>query len=141
MSQAHYIKDHRSSTSKAVSSTNDKDFVITTYSVVETEYRKNVLPEKQKCWCGKLFHDALLAHHRAFICYQEYAVENNKQSNRGRVRMLGWMLLISRWISGSLGRRIYKMVRISRGCRHVWMMRIQIRPSHLYWQSGNLMEQ
>ena len=59
----------------------------------------------KKTWCGKLFHEALMAHHRAFICYQEYAIENNKQSNRGRVRMLGWMFL-SRWMTGSLGRRI-----------------------------------
>ncbi|KAL8091902.1 hypothetical protein AgCh_034246 [Apium graveolens] len=32
----------------------DYDFVITTYSIIEAEYRKNVMPPKQKCiWCGK----------------------------------------------------------------------------------------
>ncbi|KAK6134781.1 hypothetical protein DH2020_031451 [Rehmannia glutinosa] len=34
------------------------DFVITTYSIVEAEYRKYVMPPKEKCqYCGKLFYD------------------------------------------------------------------------------------
>ena len=57
----------------------DHDFVITTYSVVEAEYRKHVLPEKQECpWCGELFHEEFLALHRDFVCYPEYVLGKTK---------------------------------------------------------------
>ncbi|XP_063941817.1 ATP-dependent helicase rhp16 [Daucus carota subsp. sativus] len=57
----------------------DHDFVITTYSVVETEYRKHVLPEKQECpWCGELFHEEFLPLHRDFKCYPEYVLGKTK---------------------------------------------------------------
>ncbi|WOG82818.1 hypothetical protein DCAR_0101986 [Daucus carota subsp. sativus] len=45
----------------------DHDFVITTYSIVQAEYKEYVLPEKQRCTgCGELFDEGILDYHRAF---------------------------------------------------------------------------
>lgn len=45
------------------------DFVITTYSIVESEYRKHMMPPKEKCpYCGKLFHQKRLSIHLRYFC-------------------------------------------------------------------------
>ena len=54
--------------------------MITTYSVVQAEYRKYVLPEKQRCTgCGELFDEGILAYHRAFVCVPRNDSRTNKQ--------------------------------------------------------------
>ncbi|XP_019251567.1 PREDICTED: ATP-dependent helicase rhp16-like [Nicotiana attenuata] len=69
------------------------DFVITTYSTVEAEYRKNVMPPKQKCqWCGKsYFEDKLSIHQKK--CGPD-SVKNSNQSKQQRKKLkLGVELL------------------------------------------------
>ncbi|XP_057954721.1 DNA repair protein RAD16 [Malania oleifera] len=62
----------------------ENDFVITTYSIVEYEYRKNVMPPKQKCqWCGKLFYFHKLSIHLKYFCGPD-AVRTEKQSKQAR---------------------------------------------------------
>uniref|UniRef100_A0A2P2L5E4 Uncharacterized protein MANES_12G073600 n=1 Tax=Rhizophora mucronata TaxID=61149 RepID=A0A2P2L5E4_RHIMU len=47
----------------------DYDFVITTYSMVEAEFRKYVMPPKKKCgYCGKSFHERRLSVHLKYYC-------------------------------------------------------------------------
>ncbi|KAK4437359.1 ATP-dependent helicase rhp16 [Sesamum alatum] len=60
------------------------DFVITTYSIVEAEYRKYVMPPKDKCqYCGKLFYEHKLKIHLKYICGPG-AVKTAKQSKQQR---------------------------------------------------------
>ncbi|PIN08299.1 Nucleotide excision repair protein RAD16 [Handroanthus impetiginosus] len=60
------------------------DFVITTYSIVEAEYRKYVMPPKEKCqYCGKLFYEHKLKIHLRYICGPG-AVKTEKQSKQQR---------------------------------------------------------
>ncbi|CAN4109967.1 unnamed protein product [Withania somnifera] len=60
---------HGSNRRKLVQSIEEYDFVITTYSTVEAEYRKNVMPPKQKCeWCGKSYYKEKLAMHIKRFC-------------------------------------------------------------------------
>ncbi|KAL7000079.1 hypothetical protein U1Q18_001229 [Sarracenia purpurea var. burkii] len=60
------------------------DFVITTYSIVESEYRKNVMPPKQKCqWCGKLFYERKMSIHLRYFCGPD-AIKTAKQSKQQR---------------------------------------------------------
>nr|XP_017249579.1 PREDICTED: ATP-dependent helicase rhp16-like [Daucus carota subsp. sativus] len=67
---------HGSKRGKSLHEFLDHDFVITTYSVVQAEYRKHVLPEKQRCTgCGELFDEGILAYHRAFVCVNNPVVD------------------------------------------------------------------
>ncbi|GAB4859441.1 hypothetical protein Ancab_010907 [Ancistrocladus abbreviatus] len=60
------------------------DFVITTYSTVEVDYRKNVMPPKHRCeWCGKLFNESKIVIHRKYFCGPD-AVRTEKQSKQER---------------------------------------------------------
>ncbi|KAL2483664.1 Helicase protein with RING/U-box domain [Forsythia ovata] len=60
------------------------DFVITTYSIVEADYRKYLMPPKEKCqWCGKLFYDHKLKIHLKYFCGPG-AVRTDKQSKQKR---------------------------------------------------------
>ncbi|OIT00340.1 helicase-like transcription factor chr28 [Nicotiana attenuata] len=69
------------------------DFVITTYSTVESEYRKNVMPPKQKCqWCGKSYFEEKLSIHQK-KCGPD-SVKNSNQSKQQRKKLkLGVELL------------------------------------------------
>ncbi|CAA2946667.1 DNA repair RAD16-like [Olea europaea subsp. europaea] len=60
------------------------DFVITTYSIVEADYRKYMMPPKEKCqWCGKLFYDHKLKIHLKYFCGPG-AERTDKQSKQKR---------------------------------------------------------
>ncbi|KAG7987830.1 hypothetical protein I3843_03G153700 [Carya illinoinensis] len=60
------------------------DFVITTYSIVEAEYRKYVMPPKKKCpYCGKAFYDSKLSIHLKYFCGPD-AIRTEKQSKQAR---------------------------------------------------------
>lgn len=60
------------------------DFVITTYSIVEAEYRKYVMPPKDRCqYCGKLFYENKLKIHLKYMCGPG-AVRTDKQSKQQR---------------------------------------------------------
>lgn len=64
----------------------DYDFVITTYSVVETEYRKHMMPPKERCpFCGKLFLPSKLIYHQNYFCGPG-AVRTEKQSKQAKKR-------------------------------------------------------
>lgn len=62
----------------------DYDFVITTYSVVENEYRKHMMPPKERCpYCGKLFLPSKLIYHQNYFCGPG-AVRTDKQSKQAK---------------------------------------------------------
>ncbi|XP_021300425.1 ATP-dependent helicase rhp16 isoform X3 [Herrania umbratica] len=62
----------------------DYDFVITTYSIVEAEYRKYMMPPKEKCpYCGKSFYQKKLSVHLKYYCGPD-AVKTEKQSKQER---------------------------------------------------------
>lgn len=65
----------------------DYDFVITTYSIVEAEYRKYMMPSKEKCpYCGKSFHQKKLSVHLKYYCGPD-AVKTEKQSKQERKKL------------------------------------------------------
>ena len=62
----------------------DYDFVITTYSIVESEYRKYMMPPKEKCpYCGKLFYRRKLTIHWRYFCGPG-AERTEKQSKQAK---------------------------------------------------------
>ncbi|XP_057506564.1 LOW QUALITY PROTEIN: DNA repair protein RAD16 [Actinidia eriantha] len=75
---------HGAKRGKSLQQFSEYDFVITTYSIVESEYRKNVMPPKQKCqWCGNLFNDRKLSIHLKYFCGPD-AVRTDKQAKQQR---------------------------------------------------------
>ncbi|KAL0354099.1 UNVERIFIED_CONTAM: ATP-dependent helicase rhp16 [Sesamum angustifolium] len=75
---------HGANRAKNLYQFSEYDFVITTYSIVEAEYRKYVMPPKEKCqYCGKLFYDRKLKIHLKYICGPG-AVKTAKQSKQQR---------------------------------------------------------
>jgi len=65
------------------------DFVITTYSTVESEYRKHVMPPKEKCqYCGKLFHPPSLVFHQKYYCGPD-AIRTTKQAKQTKKKKRG----------------------------------------------------
>lgn len=73
---------HGANREKNIDKFSEYDFVITTYSTVEAEYRKNVMPPKQKCqWCGKSFYEQKLSFHQKYFCGPD-AVKTAKQSKQ-----------------------------------------------------------
>lgn len=75
---------HGSNRTKDVGELSKYDFVITTYSTVEVDYRKNIMPPKQKCErCGKLLYERSLAIHRNYFCGPD-ARRTHKQSKQQR---------------------------------------------------------
>ncbi|XP_073158028.1 DNA repair protein RAD16 [Henckelia pumila] len=60
---------HGAKRAKTLYQFSEYDFVITTYSIVEAEYRKYVMPPREKCqYCGKLFYNNKLKVHLKYIC-------------------------------------------------------------------------
>lgn len=58
------------------------DFVITTYSIVEAEYRKYMLPPKERCsYCGKMFYEKKMSIHLRYYCGPG-ALKTEKQSKQ-----------------------------------------------------------
>ncbi|EEF37546.1 DNA repair protein RAD16 [Ricinus communis] len=63
------------------------DFVITTYSTVEAEFRKYMMPPKDKCaYCGKSFYENKLATHLKYFCGPD-AFRTAKQSKQDRKKL------------------------------------------------------
>lgn len=61
---------------------NDYDVVLTTYSTIENEYRKNMMPPKEKCeWCGKMLYPTKMRIHRRYYCGPD-AQMTEKQSKQ-----------------------------------------------------------
>lgn len=64
------------------------DFVITTYSIVEADYRKHVMPPKEKChYCGKLFNETKMSIHLKYFCGPN-SIRTEKQSKQQRKKHL-----------------------------------------------------
>lgn len=75
---------HGGDRGKNVHQFSEYDFIITTYSIVETEFRKNVMAPKQKCLqCGKSFHQRKMLYHLKYYCGPD-AVRTEKQSKQAR---------------------------------------------------------
>lgn len=56
------------------------DFIITTYSIVESEYRKHFMPPKESCeWCGKKLYARTMKIHRQRYCTGVKIVKQSKQ--------------------------------------------------------------
>ena len=73
---------HGANRGKSVGQFSEYDFVITTYSIVEAEYRKNMMPPKQKCvFCGKLFYPHKMSIHLKYFCGPD-AIKTDKQSKQ-----------------------------------------------------------
>ncbi|KAL8097170.1 hypothetical protein AgCh_030323 [Apium graveolens] len=88
---------------------NDYDFVITTYSIVEAEYRKNVMPAKYKCiWCGKLlFYEHKISIHLKYFGGPN-AVRTNKQSKQKKGKK--WDRIILEEVSREHKGKIYEVI-------------------------------
>ncbi|XP_017425532.1 ATP-dependent helicase rhp16 isoform X2 [Vigna angularis] len=75
---------HGANRGRSVDRFADYDFVITTYSVVENEYRKHMMPPKERCpYCGKLFLPSKLMYHQSYFCGPD-AVRTEKQSKQAK---------------------------------------------------------
>ncbi|XP_061356483.1 ATP-dependent helicase rhp16 isoform X2 [Gastrolobium bilobum] len=73
---------HGARRGKSAEQFSEYDFVITTYSIVESEYRKYMMPPKDKCpYCGKLFYQNKLSYHQRYFCGPD-AVRTDKQSKQ-----------------------------------------------------------
>lgn len=73
---------HGANRCKDVAELSQYDFVLTTYAIVEVEYRKHLMPAKEICqWCDKLFYPDRLAIHLRFFCGPT-AVKTEKQSKQ-----------------------------------------------------------
>ncbi|TVU38959.1 hypothetical protein EJB05_12356, partial [Eragrostis curvula] len=60
----------------------DYDFVITTYSTIEADYRKNIMPPKIRCqYCDKLFYPNKMKVHLKYYCGPD-AVRTEKQAKQ-----------------------------------------------------------
>ncbi|KAI7737514.1 hypothetical protein M8C21_011586 [Ambrosia artemisiifolia] len=75
---------HGPNRGKSLIEFSEYDFIITTYSIVEAEYRRNVMPPKDRCqWCGKLFYAKKLKIHLKYFCGPD-AVKTAKQSKQSK---------------------------------------------------------
>lgn len=73
---------HGSNRERSANQLLEYDFVITTYSIIEADYRKHMMPAKQKClYCGKLFYEKKLSIHLKYFCGPD-AVRTEKQSKQ-----------------------------------------------------------
>ncbi|KAL1812900.1 hypothetical protein ACET3Z_022965 [Daucus carota] len=80
---------HGANRGKTLYEFSDYDFIITTYSIVEAEYRKNVMPPKQKCiWCGRLFYDHKISVHQKYFCGPT-ASRTHKQAKQMKLKNAG----------------------------------------------------
>jgi len=79
---------HGANRCKDVAELSQYDFVLTTYSIVEVEHRKHLMPAKGKChWCNKLFYPDRLAVHLRFFCGPT-AVKTEKQAKQVKLKKL-----------------------------------------------------
>ncbi|KAK1418183.1 hypothetical protein QVD17_27325 [Tagetes erecta] len=75
---------HGPNRGKSIFEFSEYDFVITTYSIVEAEYRKNVMRPKERCqWCGKLFYENKMKIHLRYFCGPD-AVKTLRQSKQSK---------------------------------------------------------
>lgn len=78
---------HGSNRGRNIDQFSEYDFVITTYSIVEAEYRRNVMPPKQKCqWCGRSLYEHKMSVHLKYFCGPG-ATKTAKQSKQQRKKL------------------------------------------------------
>ncbi|KAJ4828711.1 hypothetical protein Tsubulata_038329 [Turnera subulata] len=78
---------HGANREKSNKQFSDYDFVITTYSIVESEFRKHMMPPKEKCvYCGKSFYEKKMSVHLRYFCGPN-AVRTDKQSKQDRKKL------------------------------------------------------
>ncbi|XP_058764683.1 ATP-dependent helicase rhp16-like [Vicia villosa] len=80
---------HGAKRGKSAEQFSEYDFVITTYSIVESEYRRHVMPPKEKCqYCGRLFKESSLTFHLKYHCGPG-AIKTEKQSKQTKKKRSG----------------------------------------------------
>ncbi|CAL5211710.1 unnamed protein product [Lathyrus oleraceus] len=88
---------HGAKRGKSAEQFSEYDFVITTYSIVESEYRRYVMPPKEKClYCGRLFYESKLIIHQKYHCGPG-AIKTEKQSKQTKKKKSGQS---SKWDGG-----------------------------------------
>jgi DNA repair protein RAD16 len=67
------------------------DIVLTTYSILEVDFRKNVMAPKATCsFCGKKLHPERLKVHLKYFC-GPYAEKTEAQAKQFKKKKPGWM--------------------------------------------------
>ncbi|OWM75378.1 hypothetical protein CDL15_Pgr021542 [Punica granatum] len=80
---------HGNNRSRKVEQFNKYDFVITTYSLAEAEYRKYIMPPRKKCrYCGRLLQKEKLSIHLKYFCGPN-AFKTTKQSKQQKKKNFG----------------------------------------------------
>ncbi|KAM6572636.1 DNA repair protein RAD16 isoform X1 [Cannabis sativa] len=75
---------HGANRGKVSKKFSDYDFVLTTYSIVEADYRRHTMPAKEKCpYCSKKFNEKRLTVHLKYYCGPN-ALKTEKQSKQQR---------------------------------------------------------
>lgn len=75
---------HGANREKSFEQFSNYDFIITTYSIVEIDYRKYIMPPKQRCpSCGKFLYENKMKMHTRFFC-GPLSVRTEKQSKQQR---------------------------------------------------------
>ncbi|KAL8137930.1 LOW QUALITY PROTEIN: hypothetical protein V2J09_003931 [Rumex salicifolius] len=75
---------HGANRGKSIEQFSAYDFVLTTYSTVESEYRRFVMPPKKKCkWCGKAYADRQMLTHEKYFCGPN-AIRTERQSKQDK---------------------------------------------------------
>ncbi|CAK9157996.1 unnamed protein product [Ilex paraguariensis] len=81
---------HGAKRGKTLREFSEYDFVITTYTTVEAEYRRNVMPPKEKCqWCGKLYHGHRMSVHLKYYCGPGALRTDNQSKQQRKGQKLG----------------------------------------------------
>ncbi|XP_031275430.1 DNA repair protein RAD16 isoform X2 [Pistacia vera] len=95
---------HGSNREKSAKQFLEYDFVITTYNTVEAEYRKYMMPPKQKCpYCGKPFYQKKLVIHLKYFCGPN-AVRTAKQSKQEKKKIKASELTLNLHVESAEGK-------------------------------------
>ncbi|KAF0908805.1 hypothetical protein E2562_028607 [Oryza meyeriana var. granulata] len=86
---------------------NKYDFVITTYSTIEADYRKHIMPPKIRCeYCDKLFYPNKLKVHLKYYCGPDAQRTKNQakqESKKGGYKKGTWKRTVQKKKNGSDG--------------------------------------
>lgn len=95
---------HGSNREKSAKQFLDYDFVITTYNTVEAEYRKYMMPPKQKCpYCRKPFYQKKLVIHLKYFCGPN-AVRTAKQSKQEKKKTKASKFMLNQCMESAEGK-------------------------------------
>ncbi|XP_020592008.1 ATP-dependent helicase rhp16 isoform X2 [Phalaenopsis equestris] len=84
---------HGPKRSAAAYNFNDYDFVITTYSTIENDYRKHMMPPKEICrYCGKKLYPNKMKIHLTYFCgpNAQQTAKQAKQVKKKKLKNFNW---------------------------------------------------